>query len=853
MAILPVNPEDVENFTTVINPVRVISSSSLGFTGSIQLYPRNSKVEKEVRPLANVQASYSQDDDLELLRLSLKATIEEGKVLQRTDFSRSFDKYVSEVNNQTRSAKKQKTIEVRRFVPSPSFTSNTLRKLNVKDILMPYYRSEVPTAHWAYTNYHSLNFFSGPSVPSSSVLLYPMGPSPPALPPHAGHVTGSYALSGAFSFDFYINPRYQTDGGLTSGFKAGTIFHLSSSYALSLITGSKKDINGFPEAFRLQLQLSHSSDISPSVATKGSYPNDLVFFSDDNALEYNKWQRVVVRWGTNLVNDGTGSFNVDGVDKGKFVVPSGTIMPRVHALGVNEPKVLCVGNYYNGMVGSSPYFFTDVVSEREGLIELVDSGGMFDQPFTQYSFEHPLNAEIHDLAIRRYYMNDVDISNTSGVGTGSLQQKTTAFYLPPFFAEGTPIRKYSSFSDSGGIMQTPFFEVDGSTDDPFNVAMSFGVGGHMINLENFTKDLANGIFPRLHHLSGVAIDYTTAAEPANKFLYENPMLRKRNLTILPCDDGKFLPDFGLISGEIFNKSLNDFGVDNKSLISLSNLLNQESLLFGATHDPESDSSWTEEQIGFSPENPGIRPGPAVTNVTNNINSIIANDPEQYGPGVQRDVPLTIFQRTKDSSSNQVVFFDISNLYYGNRILPGSFSMTDSSLSGSAGRVGVTLRDDGFGNIYRADSQTENASWNSVGNIFYSEGVVVIKSPHLFFYGKDSYDMSFKGEFKLHSAKYEILAPTGLLNSSSNPTYILPKKQQAIFNKNNPQIPAKEEFEGLGKSLWASSDPLDNDKFVYISGVNFHDDNLNVIAKAVFVQPVIKREGEKILFKVTFDF
>jgi hypothetical protein len=58
---------------------------------------------------------------------------------------------------------------------------------------------------------------------------------------------------------------------------------------------------------------------------------------------------------------------------------------------------------------------------------------------------------------------------------------------------------------------------------------------------------------------------------------------------------------------------------------------------------------------------------------------------------------------------------------------------------------------------------------------------------------------------------------------------------------------------LKDTIRASNDPLDNDVFVYISELNLHDENLNVVAKAVLAQPAIKREGEKLLFKVAFDF
>lgn len=829
MAIFPVTSDDVEIFTTVINPTCTYISSSLGVTGSIRLFPRSSKIEKEVRPLSNFSASYSNDSDIENFRRDVVASAATAIATNTGNFEISLINYLTKVNTQPRSAKKQKLINVIRFTPSVSFTSNTLRKLNVKDVLMKYYRSEYQTANWAYTNYHSLNFFTSPTVPTSSVLLYPNisgGPS------HAGHVSGTYCLSGAMSFDFYINPRQKFLGD----FKAGTIFHLSSSYALSLVSGSQKDENGKPSAFRLLLQLSHSADIPPSKAVQGTYPNNLVFLSEDNSLNWNEWSRVVVRWGTNLINDGTGSFNINGIDRGFFVVPSGTISPKTFTSLTEGPRALCVGNYYEGTnqsTDSQAFFFSEITSARDGVSRLVDSGGSQDQP-SYYSFAHPLNAELHDLVIHRNYLNDVQISQTAGKGIkrSELNSEDTAFYLPPFFVTNTNIRKYTSGPSGGGepyggILQTPFYEIDGSTDDPFNVAMSFGVNGHYINLENFVKDFANNNFPRLHHMSGTAIGYTTDAKPANEFLYQDPFVRKRNLLVMPCDDGNFSPNFSILSDQNTNKYTDIFGRNDLSLISLEYLLNSGSIIFGEIdHDP----SFLDQQIGFSPENPGSPPGPAVTNVANEISSTISLSSSSYSPGVQKDVPLTIFQRTKDQSSNQVTFFDISNLFYGSRILPGSFQIIDSNLTGSGGRVSITLKDDGYGNIYRADSNSKNCTWNSVGNIFYNEGIVLIKSPHLYFFGKEKYEMSFRGEHLMHTSKYEVLAPSGLLNSSSNPTFAL-----------------------HSSSLKPSGDPLDNVPFVYISNINFHDENLNVVAKASLAQPIMKREGEKILFKVTFDW
>ena len=56
---------------------------------------------------------------------------------------------------------------------------------------------------------------------------------------------------------------------------------------------------------------------------------------------------------------------------------------------------------------------------------------------------------------------------------------------------------------------------------------------------------------------------------------------------------------------------------------------------------------------------------------------------------------------------------------------------------------------------------------------------------------------------------------------------------------------KVDFSGLKLKLVAS--------IVAISGINFHDDNLNVIMRTKFAQPVNKRSSDKILFRTKLDF
>lgn len=819
MTIFKLSPGDVESFSISTNPIRTYSSSSVsGSTGSVHVFARRSPIEKLLDETTSgfIDSSHGDDGFFGLWESTVKTcrTLRRHGATSSAKFNEIVGKYVDTVNEQPQVSDPR--LNVFRFTPSFNFTRNTVEKLFVKNVLNGYYRDVFPSANWAYTNYNSLNFFTASTVNDDAVLLYP---NVDGGSPHQGFASGTYSLSGAFSFDFFINPRYTSDG-FDGQFKAGTIFHLSSSYAVSLISGSAKDHNGRPSRFRIQLQLSNSADIAPSIATNDTSPaNNLTFLSDDNSLVQNKWQRVIVRWGTSLINDGTGSFIIDGVERGVFVIPSGTVAQSIF----NQAKVLCVGNYYEGSNDPGLFLSADPAL-RDGLVAVDGTPGV-EAP-DDFSFAHPLNAEVHDLMIKRYYMTDNDIQASASKGPDSIDPQRIAFYLPPYFTQESPFRQI--VGDHGGVPQTPFFETDGLTNDPFNVAMSFGVGGHYINLENFVRDFASNVYPRLHHLTCSVLQTTSELRSANSFLYDQKPVVKRNMLIMPCDDGNYVPNFSLLLSESHNQYSVD--VQDLSIINLDDLIGTGSLLISTdfSADGKTDEEafdFVNQLVGFTPEQPGISPGSAFNNYVRSIAKAVSAG--SFDPGVQANAPLAIYNRTKDASSNQVVFFDMSNLFYGDRIMPGSFSVVDRAMSGSSGVVRVTLRDDGRGNIYRADSDSSHATWNSVGNIYYDEGIVVVKSPHLFFFGQEGYEMTFRGDRNVHVMKIDAIAPAGMLNSSSNPTY------QKLPPSGNANDPDKE--------------------FTWISSINFHDDNLNVIMKAQLAQPFKKRLGTRVRFNSKIDF
>src|SRR5579863_2028318 len=180
------------------------------------------------------------------------------------NFPAILEQYLAGCAAQPQAARLKEVLDPQRFSPPADFNSNTLRKLVIKDQLNTFYRSSYPSAHWAYTNYNTLNFFTASVVPTDSVIMYPnIDGGDGGLIFHENYCSGTYTPSGSFSFDFHINPRYTTDEPV-GDFKAGVILHLSSTFCLSLVTGSSKDTNGRPVGFRLQLQLSRSADIPPS-------------------------------------------------------------------------------------------------------------------------------------------------------------------------------------------------------------------------------------------------------------------------------------------------------------------------------------------------------------------------------------------------------------------------------------------------------------------------------------------------------------------------------------------------------------------------------------------------------------
>ena len=751
---------------------------------------------------------------------------------------------------------------------SGSYRKNYIRKGLYRD-----YTGIFRKCDWAYSNAHTINLFTASSVDANCAIIYP--------DPTGSDGTAQYRPDAGFTFEFFINPRYTTDTE-TDEFTAGTILHYSSTYALSLVTGSSRDTFGKPNGFRLLLQLSSSVDTPPSSLALNAAPSagkEMVYSSSDNSLSFGNWHHVAVRWGggtapatpdleINPVQGGTGSFVINGVIDAEFTIPSASISAPSGATtftaftGREDANALFVGNYFDGPnIGTNAVagFFNSNAATNEGVTEIQGAGGALVDDPTAFSFTNKLNAELHEIRIFKEFRDIDQIQTYMNAGFGSAQFATEksgslSFYLPPFFVTESPARK--KFYKPFGLGPESIGDELQPSLTPFNVSASFGSEMFDLNAPNFFRDFVTNKYPRLFNLTGSTSTTSEPNQTANQQLLQDPQITARNLLILPNDNGSFTPGYDLLltgtfevqpsTGSLLRKLVNDRGVTDLSIITLNRMLEGAipkkyntrpgDELYEPTY-PEVNAEGSETGAAFyndqefegSTDESNINIDSARiigTGFDININDDGANRSPTNPTLSASSTKFYVFETTGDESSNQAVFFNIPNIFYGKRIKPGTLILKDSTITGSQGKISITLKDDGFGSLYRANSSNPN-KLHSVGNVFYDQGIVAIKSPHLFQFGSGSFEISFKGTQEIFNREMLVEAPKNLFNFSSNPT----------FQKLAPSDDANETA----------------DEFVYITTVLLHDEDLNVIGRASLSQPIVKRVTDGITFRLKKDF
>ena len=277
----------------------------------------------------------------------------------------------------------------------------------------------------------------------------------------------------------------------------------------------------------------------------------------------------------------------------------------------------------------------------------------------------------------------------------------------------------------------------------------------------------------------------------------------RNLLILPCDNGLCVPNYDALEQDIK-------GIPLRKVVSSS----KDPFIKDVTSNQLVIDRFTNDVGNISYDSVSLR-----NYLTRSFTS-----PNDLG---EKYAYFPVSHLTEDIDSNDVTLFNIPSLYYGERIHPGTLTVKDLDVSGSNKRMSITVKDDGRGSLYRADALTPHAKWASIGNVFYDEGLVLYKTPHPPYFGKSAYSLDFKGEQTTHVMSLSVPCERETFTSSSNPTYRVMSASNDAKDKDNP--------------------------FVYITDINIHDDNLNIIMKASLAQPVVKRETDSFSFRIKKDF
>lgn len=200
--------------------------------------------------------------------------------------------------------------------------------------------------------------------------------------------------------------------------------------------------------------------------------------------------------------------------------------------------------------------------------------------------------------------------------------------------------------------------------------------------------------------------------------------------------------------------------------------------------------------------------------------------------------------TKTSIDDEVTMLrvlHVPSMFYGRQIATGSIRMECHAYS-NQGLIRV-LVDDGRGSLYlsgsicRAISGEEygGVTWRKVGNVFYSEGLVVLTDPSLLDFGSinldtakpnDTLQVSFSGLERISTRTFMCRVPAGEANASSNPTFSSLNDDTGKHEINNP-----------GRDTW-------------ITAVGLYDDEHRLVAVAKLAQPIRKRG--KLDIRLRFD-
>jgi len=539
----------------------------------------------------------------------------------------------------------------------------------------------------------------------------------------------------------------------------------------------------------------------------------------------------LTQWNTDATTNGTIQLSQD-ISNGASVLPN------------NSGQIVAALDNSPSTADKSADLFDDYAAYKFGVEQLVEHFPGTTDPDTfvpQFSFtgdgtsvgttqsdivfNSPLNAELQEIRIFGRYRTDEEIVSTAKTGYYNFEDSNFLFYLPPVFIPSSSMRR---------ILETPSQSVTAAVHTPFNTQLSFGLGARSISLENFCFDLVTGVQARCHQLHeqealGRFSDFDADDfdfMPATEALYLRPQNRKRNLTALPSDCGDHRPKFSklearistLTSGSSEKYFVNDQGHPALGRVSIRNMIDMKEQYNQVLSEDLNSTNVDGITEALLP--------PVDIQVSSDKGTVVTLAASKVY-GTQSNIDLVVLNRTKDTDSNEITFFDISNMFYGDLIKRESFVLRDPYVTGSAGKMQLSFKDNGLGELYRCNSSGSHPTWAAVGNIIYEEGLVCLMNPTIPPFGIQQFNADFRGDRNIHMLEMRIPISADEAVSSSNPSY------QKLRPTNLPSDAEN------GCNL--------------ITNMFIHDENLNVIGKVNLSRPIVRKDNDRYVFRFKMDF
>jgi hypothetical protein len=684
---------------------------------------------------------------------------------------------------------------------------------------------------FGFTNYNCLGFVSGGYGTTRQALMY-----------KDSSATLDFRT---FGVSFFVKPPSVT----TSEFRPATIFHIDNLITVSMVSGSTQDRFGNTDSFKIVSQLTSSNEIrvdafkydsiSDIPANNTIYPNfkKHIVFTPDNVIKKNDWYHVAISISSNgSANEKEQKIHINGtaITGSLAEIKPEALFNRsfVNTHGKTNSQII-IGNK---ITGSSDYdqFFVEKYEDYEKYVATTSA----TEPSAY--FESPFFGEVHEVVFATSLAGSFPIANFLGNRTQTLITSSVSsdlsidFYLPVLFGavKDQKFRTWPKKLEGLGLGKStaplqltsaPHENWILSNDLRFpEVNITSFLGAYKFNAGSYTRS-----YPRctgMESIDDLANDtnYYASLEAANshEITSELSTFFTRNNLIRSCDNSSFVHDYNAydsildgIGGTNVQKSQrkdylsSSFGHKDLSHVLMKNYVDYNKF----QSRPSYLGNFSTAMESYS--------GDRLLSNTEPIfdKNIFKSRGASWYPLLNAE--------TGYAGSNLVSVIDIPQMFYDKRIHPGTFEMIEHDLSGSLGRLTYNIKDNGLGALYRDDSAAPDTK-NKCGLIFYELGIAVLTHPSLAMVGKNNFTINFKGERDLnvlnlnaHIGKYEF-------NESSNPSYNI-----------------------IGKAGSKS----DQNEIVMITGIEYLDENLNVVMKSSLSQPVSKREFDEILFRSRIDF